>query len=184
MRRISIIGSSGSGKTTLAQILSDVLGIPHLELDSVYHQRGWKPLPDEDLRAVVRPLVEQSAWVIDGNYARTGVQKIIWARADTIVWLDLSRARTMWRVTVRSFGRCMTRQELWNGNRESWSNLVSRDPEENIIMWTWTRYASNRQRYVQDMAEAGDDGPTWFHLRTPREVDDFVAAVGSWAVEP
>jgi hypothetical protein len=33
------------------------------------------------------------------------------------------------------------REELWNGNRESFRNLISRDPMQNIILWSWLTHA-------------------------------------------
>src|SRR5262245_43481632 len=68
MRRISVVGNSGSGKTTMATRLAAALGIPHLELDSVFHQADWQPLPREEFRAAVRDFAAADAWVIDGNY--------------------------------------------------------------------------------------------------------------------
>ena len=51
--RFAVQGASGSGKTTLAKTLSDRMGLAHLELDSVYHQRDWTPLDaDEFVRRV------------------------------------------------------------------------------------------------------------------------------------
>ena len=32
MHRIAVIGTTGSGKTTLAHLISDSLGIPHVEV--------------------------------------------------------------------------------------------------------------------------------------------------------
>ncbi|MGH3276493.1 MAG: topology modulation protein, partial [Streptosporangiaceae bacterium] len=86
MRRISVVGNSGSGKSTMAARLAVALAVPHLELDSVYHQPGWQPLPAGDFQARVTEFAAGEAWVIDGNY--DAVQDLIWRRADTVVWLD------------------------------------------------------------------------------------------------
>jgi adenylate kinase family enzyme len=174
MQRISIVGSSGSGKTTLARTVSKRLDIPHLELDAVHHQPDWEPLPHAEFQAAVRPLVNQDSWVIDGNYHSTGVQDIIWERADTIIWLDLSRWATMRRVTGRSVRRSITREELWNGNREHWTNLIHPKPEINIVMWTWTRYEHNRQRYATNSTDPTWSHIEWVHLRSQSEIDSFV----------
>jgi adenylate kinase family enzyme len=175
MQRISIVGSSGSGKTSLARIISERLGIPHLELDAVNHQPDWKPLPHEEFQAAVRPLVAEVAWVIDGNYRSTGVQDIVWGRADTVIWLDLPRWTTIRRVTARSIKRSATREELWNGNREQWTNLIHPNPEINIVMWTWTRYAQTRTRYESDSESDERGNVHWIRLRSQREIDEFVA---------
>lgn len=177
MRRISIVGSSGSGKTTLARTLAARLDIAHVELDSIYHQPNWQPLPDEDFRSRVQAVVNTDAWVVDGNYHRTGVQDILWTRADTVIWLDLSRATTMWRVGTRSLKRAFTRQELWNGNRESWTNLVHPDPTINIVMWTWTRHTATRDRYAGASRDPRWSHLTWIRIPNQSAIDRFVDSV-------
>ena len=118
VRRVSVVGTSGAGKSTLARALAGALGADFLELDSVYHQAGWVPLPRE-YRARVASVTAGERWVIDGNYSK--VRDVVWARADTVVWLDLPRRTVMRRVIWRSSG-ASGRVELWNGNRERWQN--------------------------------------------------------------
>jgi adenylate kinase family enzyme len=174
MNRISVIGSSGSGKTTVARALAERLAIPYLELDAVFHQPGWVARPDEEFRSIVSDFAEGDRWVIDGNYTSHGVAQAVWPRADTIVWLDPPRGVVMRRVVSRTLRRVVTREELWNGNREPWTNLYSHDPYKNIIVWAWTRFAGVRQRY-----EGYLGSPEWSHLgvvrlRTRGEVGEFL----------
>lgn len=163
MRRVSVIGTSGSGKTTVARAVSSTLAIPHLELDSVFHQPGWTPLPDDEFRARVADFADQPTWVIDGNYTSHGVASVVWPRADTIVWLDLPRAVVMNRVIRRTIRRAATREVLWNGNREPWSNFFDPRPEMNIIVWAWTRHGPTREKYSVE-SEVG----TWAHASVHR----------------
>ena len=79
------------------------------------------------------------------------------------------------RVILRSLKRVITREELWNGNRERWRNLVSRDPERNIIVWAWVHADKYSDRYAQFA-----HGKFWAHadvhrLRTRRDVRQFTA---------
>jgi adenylate kinase family enzyme len=95
--------------------------------------------------------------------------------ADTIVWLDLPRWLVTVRVIRRSLRRVIRREELWNGNRERWRNLVSRDPEINIIVWAWTHHDAHTARY-----EGFLSGRMWSHaevhrLRSRRAVRDFMS---------
>ena len=174
MQRVSVVGSSGSGKTTLARALAAGLEVPLLELDSIFHLPGWTPLPDEEFRAQVAEFTAGDLWVVDGNYTSLGIGDIVWSRADTIVWMDLPKRIVMRRVVARSLSRAATGEELWNGNRERWSNLLKWAPEENIVRWSWTRFDRTRDRYEQKLAS-----DEWQHLevrrlRTPAEVERFV----------
>ena len=96
------------------------------------------------------------------------VRTAIWARADTIVWLDLPRPVVMWRVTSRSFGRVVRRTELWNGNRESAANLLAlHDPERSIVRWAWDGVERYRRLYVPAMASTTWADLRWYRLRSP-----------------
>ena len=44
--RILVAGTSGAGKTTVAAALSARLGIPHTDIDGLYHGPGWTPRPE------------------------------------------------------------------------------------------------------------------------------------------
>jgi adenylate kinase family enzyme len=159
MRRISVVGSSGSGKTSFATAIAGRLQLPHLELDSVYHQPNWAPLPHDEFRRRVADYVLRPSWIIDGNYASQGVLDIVWRHADTVIWLDLPRRVVFSRVVLRSLERMITRAELWNGNRVRALNLVRLDPHQNIVLWSITRFAHVRARYGARMRD-----PAWSHL--------------------
>jgi len=42
--RIAVIGTSGAGKTTLARRIAGRLKLPHVELDAINWQAGWRDL--------------------------------------------------------------------------------------------------------------------------------------------
>src|SRR5215471_17193904 len=115
------MGIMGAGKSTFARRVADVLDVPCVELDGLFHQPNWTELPRDDFRARVADVVGGDGWVVDGNYG--AVRDLVWKRADTVVFLDPSRPKALRRVLIRTVRRCATRQELWNGNRESARNL-------------------------------------------------------------
>jgi adenylate kinase family enzyme len=161
VRRVSVVGTSGAGKSTFASALAGVLGVPWLELDSVYHQADWTPLVLGEFRARVAAVASGPCWVIDGNYSK--VRDIVWARADTVVWLDLPRRTVMRRIVFRTLRRVGGRVELWNGNRERWRNVLTLDEQESVIAWAWKTHGSNRSRYAAELAD-----PSASHLRVVR----------------
>ncbi|MFN3254101.1 MAG: adenylate kinase [Ilumatobacter sp.] len=172
MRRIAVVGQSGTGKTTLARRLADRLDAESIDLDALYHGPGWTPAPTAEFRQRVLAATQCSSWVVSGNYPT--VSDLVQGRADTIVWLDLARWRTLPR---RSIVRALTRRELWNGNRERWRDLLSRDPERNPIVWSWQSQPKLCERF-----ETFAGGSFWaradvHRLRTPGQVRAFLAGV-------
>jgi adenylate kinase family enzyme len=174
LNRIVVVGSSGSGKTTVAREMASRLGLPHLEMDSVFHRDGLADEPHDEFVPILDRFTDQELWVIDGNYTSAGVDEVVWPKADTFVWLDPPRRVAVSRVTRRTLRRTILKEELWPGVQEPLSNLYSLDPYKNIIVWTWTRHAGVRKKYE----EAISDG-TWSHatvhrLKSRRDVTDFL----------
>jgi len=174
MQRISVVGNSGSGKTTVARAIAAALGVPHLELDAVFHQPDWQPLDEAEFRRVVSDFTDAGGWVVDGNYS--AVRDIIWSRADTVIWIDPPRHRVMRQLIARTMRRMAARTELWNGNRERWSYLFNR--EESIILWAWTHHRTYEQRYLAAQAEPENAHLTFIRLRTPAETAAVLREIG------
>jgi adenylate kinase family enzyme len=173
VRRVSVVGNSGSGKSTMARELAAALGVPYLELDGVFHQPGWEPLPEDEFRRVVGAAVAGDGWVMDGNYS--AVRPLVWARADTVVWLDLPRRTVMRQVVWRTLRRAVTRQELWNGNREPLRNFLTWVPEESVISWAWHNHGKYRDRYAAAAADPAYAHLTFVHLTSRRDITRFLA---------
>jgi adenylate kinase family enzyme len=179
VRRVSVVGTSGSGKSRLTRELAAILGVPHLELDAVHHQPGWEPLPTDEFRRIVAARAAADGWVIDGNYGR--VRDLIWARADTVVWLDLPKRTVMRQVVWRTLRRVALRRELWNGNRERWRNFFTWNPEQSVISWAWHKHAPDRARYAAAAASPASAHLRFVRLTSRRDVARFLAAARSEA---
>ncbi len=133
--------------------------------------RAW--LDDEFKRRVDSRAARQGpAWVVDGNYS--AVQDIVWHRADTVLWFDLPFATVMARTVRRTVRRVVRRTELWNGNREPFSNLWSVNPQKSIIVWSATRHGVYRRRYLAAMHDPQWSDLSWIRLRTRTQVDQFL----------
>ena len=63
-------------------------------------------------------LVDSDGWVADGNYSK--VRDLVWGSADLLVWLDYALPVIMGRLVSRTLRRLITREVLWNDNRENW----------------------------------------------------------------
>jgi len=154
---VAVVGNSGSGKTVLGRALAGQLAVPFVELDAIYHQARWQPLPLPELRRRVEALAAGEGWVVDGNYS--AVRDLVWARADTVVYFDLPRHVVMRQVILRTLGRVATRAELWNGNREPVASLFRIDPDRSIIRWAWTQHGRYRTRFAEAVRS-----PDYAHL--------------------
>ena len=179
VRRVSVVGTSGSGKSTLASQLADILGVPHLELDAVHHQPGWEPLPTDEFRRIVAARAAAGGWVIDGNYGR--VRDLVWARADTVVWLDPPKRTVMRRVVWRTLRRVALRRELWNGNRERWRNFFTWNPEQSVISWAWHKHAPDHAKYAAAAADPACAHLRFVRLASRRDIAQFLAGARSEA---
>jgi adenylate kinase family enzyme len=175
--RISVVGNAGSGKTTMARSLAARFGLPHLELDAVAQQANWSMLDETEFRRRVGQFITGPRWVIDGNYTKAGVLDLVWSRAETVIWLDLPRPVVMSRVVRRSLRRLVTREELWNGNREQLKNLLSRDPNRNVVLWAWSNYPHVRQKYERRQSDAAWGRLEFVRLRSQADVRAWLRSV-------
>ena len=61
VRRFSMVASaSGTGKTTLGRELARRLDVRFVELDALVHGPDWTETPDDELRALVEPIVART----------------------------------------------------------------------------------------------------------------------------
>lgn len=167
-----ITGSSGAGKTRLAATLSARLGIPHIELDGIYQGPNWTHPSPAEFRTRVAELASGPSWVIDGNY--TVISDVVRARAELLVALDLSRPVVLTRLLHRTATRMLTGAELWNGNREDWRNLLTYDPELNILLWSHQNFGRLRRRAREDERAGRSGGLPAVRLTSRAQVVRFI----------
>jgi adenylate kinase family enzyme len=171
MNRISVVGTSGSGKTTFAGKLSQILRVPHVELDALNWESDWRTAPPDVFRSRVRDAINADRWVVDGNYSKIA-RDLVWERADTVVWLNYSFLVTLYRAVSRTFRRVVTGEECCNGNRESLRIAFSRD---SIILWVLQTYHRRRAEYPSLLAAMEQRGAQIIRLHSPSEADRWLA---------
>jgi adenylate kinase family enzyme len=168
MRKVTIIGSaSGNGKTTLGRTLAERLDVPFVEMDALVHGPNWAETPDDELRALVEPIVASAGWVIDGAY-RGKLGDLLLDAADVVVWLDLPMRVWLPRLLRRTVRRVRGREELWNGNRETLANVLW--GPESLLVFAVRSHFRRRREYPEALA-----GKRVIRLRTPAEVERFLA---------
>lgn len=175
MNRIAVVGTTGSGKTTVARQLADRLGLPHVELDALNWEPNWTEAPREVFRERISAALRGDAWVADGNYSK--VRDIVWARADTIVWLDYPLGLILWRLLRRTIQRTLTREELWSGNRERFrEQFLSRN---SLLLWALQTYWRRRRDYPRLLAQSEYAHLRLVRLRSPSGAARWLAAPGT-----
>lgn len=172
MNKVFVIGPSGSGKSTLARKMAAKMGAPYLELDSVNHQANWQPIDKDEFRKIVDTATDGEAWVIDGNYLST-IGQDVWARADAIVWLDRPFFVVLGRLVSRTLRRTLRREELWNGNRESFiGNFFTKD---SVIYFMIGKWKSQKKKYNAIFNDpTALPGVERIRLRRDRDVEAFL----------
>jgi adenylate kinase family enzyme len=175
MNRIAVIGVTGSGKTTFARQLADRIGGAHIELDALHWGPNWTEPPLDVFRERVEWATRAERWTVDGNYRK--VHDIVWRRADTIVWLDFPFPIVVWRLTRRTFGRALRREELWDSrNRENlWTHFFTRD---SLFVWMFKTYRRRKKEYLELFARPEYVHLRIVHLRSTREADAWLKNVG------
>jgi adenylate kinase family enzyme len=169
-RRIVIVGSSGSGKTTLARSLASRYNLPHVEIDSLHFEPNWVEVDFPVLRTRIDAALSGSAWVVDGNYAM--LRDIIWARGDTLIWLELPLGIVLWRLLSRTFTRIITQEELWQGNRENLrSAFFSKD---SLVLYMLKTRKVHHNGYPLALKQPEYCHLKLIHLRTPAQVKNWL----------
>jgi adenylate kinase family enzyme len=128
-----------------------LLDLPHIELDPLFHGPGW--MPRDTFQSEVHRFSAGSCWVTEWQYSQ--VRAILAQRADLLVWLDLPRAHVLRQVIGRTVRRRLSRQVLWNANREPplWTILTD---QEHIIRWAWDTHHKTATRVAALLEEHPD----------------------------
>jgi len=167
MNRVAIVGCSGGGKSTLARALGARLGLPVIHLDALFWKPGWIESDPDEFRAALDGAVSTERWVSDGNFTRASALRF--ARADTVIWIELPRMVCLWRALRRAllgFGR--SRADLAPGCPERI------DLAFYAYIWNWNRVS---RPGVARALEAFAPDAKLVRLNSDRQISEFISSL-------
>ncbi|MEO8606975.1 MAG: adenylate kinase [Chloroflexota bacterium] len=171
-QRIVVLGVTGSGKTTFAQMLAARVGYRHIEMDALHWLPHWTEKPIEAFQADIAEAVSSESWVMDGNYSK--VRDIVWSRAEAIIWLDYPLPLILWRLTRRTINRILSKEVLWNDNRESFRNQFRRD---SLFVWAFQSYHKQQQTYPALFQQPEYAHISIIRLTSPQAAEDWLKSI-------
>jgi len=170
MKRVAVFGNAGGGKSTLAKRLADLTRLPLYAVDTMQWKADGVAIPHEEYLRAHADLLRQDAWIIDGF----GCVESAWqrfARADTLVYVDMPLATQYWWVTKRLIEGLWRTPEGWPENSPMWSSTLA---GYRVIPLC---HRALTPRYRQLAADAAGSRRVR-HLRSPAEMTAFLKAVG------
>ena len=175
--RILILGRTGSGKTTLARELAAGLGVPHVELDSLYFGPDFSTAPLELLRERTTAAIAGERWVTDGN--KRVVRDLVWPRADTVVWLDYGVHVSLWRLAKRARARTssLSAQAAESGRRSGLPKQMLAAARG--VLKALRSHRGQRREYPRLFAQPANQHLAVARLRSPAATREWVTRVTS-----
>lgn len=153
VERVVVLGRGAAGKSTAAAQLGQLTRLPVLELDQHFWSADLAPTPPDAWAQVQCDLAAAKLWIMDGDLGPYDVLPARLARADTVLILDFGLARCAWRAARRS----RERVDFW------WWLLTWRHRSRTAVL-----------RAVATYAQGAD-----VHVRSPRQLRRFLAAVAA-----
>ncbi|MCA9231141.1 MAG: hypothetical protein KDA57_10840 [Planctomycetales bacterium] len=173
LQRVAIVGGSCAGKSTLAKELSAILHLPHIELDALHWGPNWQENPRTQFLENLKSATSEPCWVCDGNY--TFARELVWARAETLLWLNYSFPIVFCRALRRTIGRVVNHTELFSGNRETFTlSFLSR---ESILLWVVQSHHRRKREIEKLVQQAEYRHLNVIELRSPAATERFVSQI-------
>jgi len=144
-----------------------------IELDALHWEPNWQPVDPDLFRQRITEAASIDKWVSAGNYSK--VRDVLWPRATHIVWLDYAFPIVAYQLLRRTLSRIITQEELWGGNRESFSMAFF--DKDSILVWLLQTYWRNRREYPRLLEQ-----PEYAHLeifrhRSRRESETWLTSL-------
>jgi adenylate kinase family enzyme len=169
MKRVAVFGNAGGGKSTLARRLADLTRLPLYPLDVIQFRTGGVKVSHEEYLKMHADLLRQDEWIIDG-YGSVASAWERFARADTLVYIDLPLITHHWFVTKRLINGLFVNPEGWPGHSPVWSSTIS----SYKVLWLCHRRLTPRYRQLVADMEASK---RVHHLKSSAEMTAFLDSI-------
>jgi adenylate kinase family enzyme len=169
MKRVAVFGNAGGGKSTLAKRLAELTRLPLYPLDMIQFRAGGSEVSHEEYLKAHADLLQQDEWIIDG-YGSVASAWERFAKADTLVYVDLPLVTHHWWVTKRLIQGLFVTPEGWPENSPMWSSSM----KSYRVLWLCHRRLTPKYRQlVADMTAS----KRVHHLTSPAEMAALLDAV-------
>ncbi|MFI9627068.1 adenylate kinase [Streptomyces sp. NPDC052042] len=172
MQKVALFGAPATGKTTLAARLASELGFRHTDLDDLLFTFDGA-LPLAEFRRQAAEITSGDAWIVEGNFSK--LADVVWHRADVLVWLDFPLSLIVSRIVRRSLRQLTGREDSAQARRLTWGRAFF--GRRSLLRSAVRKYRNNRPRYVRQVDETAALGVEVVRLRSPREVERWMAAL-------
>lgn len=156
----------------MARALGAQLRLPVHEMDSL-HFVGPNWATNPDFHQQVAEIASTPGWIFD-SFGYPEVRDLLWTEADTVVWLDYSRAVIMPRILRRSLLRTLRRERIFGGNVETWSDWLS---GEHPVRWAWSQHAVRRAQIGERARDPRFEPLEFIRFASPQEADNWLRAI-------
>ncbi len=169
VKRVAVFGNTGGGKSTLAKRLAERTQLPLYVLDMIQYRAGGGEVPREEFLKAHADLLRQDEWIIDG-FGGVASAWERFAKADTLVYIDLPLVTHHWWVTRRLIKGHFVTPEGWPPNSPLWRSTL------NSYKVIWRCHRGLTPRYRQLVADAAASKQV-HHLKSPAEMTAFLKAI-------
>jgi adenylate kinase family enzyme len=170
MLRIAIIGNAGAGKCTLARALSTKRALPHIEIDRLLWQEGWRPTPPDAYQRQHAEIIQGDRWIIDGLGRQDSIPDRI-SRATEVILIDMPLWAHFWLAAER--------QLAWtSGKLEHTPGGIEQMPPTKALFQTIWDVEQGWMPGIKAMCvEAEKDGKIVTRLTSVEELDAFARSI-------
>jgi adenylate kinase family enzyme len=166
--RIVVIGNAAGGKSTLARRLARQRELPHVEVDRLLWQPGWKLAPETDYAREHARAVACEKWLIDGLGRQDSIAERL-TRATEIILIDMPLWMHFWLAAER--------QHAWGKLEHPPAGVADVPPTRELFRTMWEVDRSWLPEIRSMCAEAELAGKPVIRLGSVEEIDAYVKSI-------